>query len=377
MAHAFLSPSGAPGWLRCNLKPWLESGIPDSSSSAADEGTAAHSVAADCLIKGLAPSSFLGKAVQIADNDFWVVDEDMVEHVQTYIDNIRAIPGELMVEQPLRIGFITGEDDATGTGDAVIINEPVLEIHDLKYGYSYVPADSEQLLMYASAAVRQFSTVADIERVVCAIHQPRIGSFPRFEISVEDLLAWEKGARETAERIMAGPEGLVATPGEKQCKFCRAKGSCPALAEKALSIVRLDDFSDLDAKIALLTNDELADIAHKLDMIHDWCNGVRAEMDRRILAGQEVRGWKVVAGKKGNRAWSDEAVVGALLESHLGQKAYTKKVITPTQAEKLLKDQFKQFQNFVTQADGKPAVVQITDKRPAISVSCDFQPIEE
>lgn len=376
MAHAFLSPSGAPGWMRCNLRPWLEKELPDSSSNAADEGSAAHELARLCLTRNEEPCIYLGKAVQIAEDDYWVVDEDMVEHVQTYIDTIRAIPGELMVEQPLHISFITGEQDATGTGDAIIIDGSLLWICDFKYGYNYVPADSEQLLMYAAAAVRQFSTVYEIDRVICAIHQPRIGAFPRHEISVDDLMAWEQAARETAARIMAGPSGLVATPGEKQCKFCRAKGSCPTLKETAMSVVRVDDFTDLDAKIALLSNDELSGIAHQLDLINDWCNGVRAEMDRRLLAGQHIPGWKVVAGKKGNRAWSDETAAGRRLESRLGEKAYTRKLITPTQAEKLLKDDFNQFSDLVTQADGKPAVAPITDKRPAILVACDFQSLE-
>ena len=379
MAHAFLSASGAPAWLLCNLKPWLEKDLPDSSSAAADEGTAAHELAAWCLLNGRPAIARLGDMIQVGD-DFWEVTEEMAGHVQAYVDNVTAIAGDAMVEQALDIGFITGEENARGTGDFIVLHDAVLEIHDLKYGYGYVPADSDQLKMYAAAAVRQFSTIYDIDWVVLQIHQPRINSFPRVEISVAELNEWVEHAQATAQRILAGPDGLEATPGEKQCKFCRAKGACPTLKETALAVVASDDFTDLDARIALLTNHDLAAIAPKLELIHDWCNGVRAEMERRILAGQHVEGWKVVQGKKGNRAWADVQRVEREIELlGLEDKAYSRKLLTPTQLEKAVgkTDAWTALKELVTQPEGKAAVVPITDKRPALSLTCDFEPIQE
>lgn len=378
MAHAFLSPSGAPAWRLCALKPWLEKGLPDTSSTAADEGTAAHEVGAWCLQTGGSARDRLGDMIRVGD-DFWEVTPEMADYVQMYVDSVRAEPGELMIEQRLEIGFLTGEKTATGTADVIQIDGRKLSIRDLKYGYGFVPADSDQLKMYGVAALRQFSTVYDIDVVELQILQPRIGSFPKAILTVAELKEWEAETMAIAKRILAGPDGLEAVPGEKQCKFCRAKGCCPALKEKALSVVRIDDFKDLDARIALLTNEHLAEIAPNLELIHDWCNGVRAEMDRRILGGQEIVGWKVVAGKKGNRAWADETAARSLLEAS-GKDAFVKKLVSPSQAEKLFKDApeaWAQLQHLVTQTPGKPSVVAISDKRPALSITCDFQPIEE
>ena len=52
MAHAKLSPSSADRWMVCPGSTVLEAGKPDSSSDFADEGTAAHFLAATCLEKG-------------------------------------------------------------------------------------------------------------------------------------------------------------------------------------------------------------------------------------------------------------------------------------------------------------------------------------
>lgn len=376
--HAFLSASGAPAWLRCQLKPWLEKDLPDQSNAAADEGTAAHELAERCPTAGTNPEDHLGAYIPIGD-DLWEVTQEMAEHVTEYVTRVRALPGYRMIEVPIDIGFITGEPDARGTADAVVFDgdRKTLTVIDLKYGYGFVPADSDQLILYAAGAVRQFQTVFDVEKVVLMICQPRINSFPIFETTPEELDLWVQHTQEVAAQILAGPEGLEATPNEKSCKFCRAKGSCPTLKQHAMAVSRIDDFTDLtlDDKIRLLSNEELADVAPKLELLNSWSKGVRAELERRLFAGQEIPGWKVVQGKRGNRAWTDSTEAEHQLAEHLGDQAWTKKLITPTQAEKLLKKDYEAIKHLVTQPEGSPSVVPMTDKRPAINVALDFEPI--
>lgn len=44
-AHALLSPSGSHRWMHCTPSARLEENLPESTSSAAEEGTVAHELA--------------------------------------------------------------------------------------------------------------------------------------------------------------------------------------------------------------------------------------------------------------------------------------------------------------------------------------------
>lgn len=67
-----------------------------------------------------------------------VVTADMAEHVQTYIDHVRDLVdstgGTLLIEERLPIDNITGEADAYGTSDVVILTDEEIIVVDLKYG---------------------------------------------------------------------------------------------------------------------------------------------------------------------------------------------------------------------------------------------------
>jgi hypothetical protein len=174
------------------------------------------------------------------------------------------------------------------------------------------------------------------------------------------------------------------TPGEKQCRFCKAKAVCPALRAEVTDIVggaaTLDDFKaqPVDSQ----TGDNYLPMAMaKVGMVEDWCKAVRAEVERRLLAGQTVDGYKLVEGRRGNRAWSDEGAVEQLFKSFRlrQEEMYDFKLISATKAEKLLKPNPKRWakaEQLITRSDGKPSVAPATDKRPAMDVKTvldDFQ----
>src|SRR3569832_1840129 len=118
-----------------------------------------------------------------------------------------------------------------------------------------------------------------------------------------------------------------------------------------------------------------------IDLIEAWCKAVRAQAEVELLAGCVVSGFLLVCGLKGARSWGDEAAAEVVMKSmRLKQdEMYTFKLISPTTAEKLLKENPKRWnklQTFITQSEGGLSVAPLSDKRPAVviePVADDFQ----
>lgn len=384
--------------MKCAGSLAMEAGMPDTSSAFAEEGTLAHELAAQCLENKRDSITYVGSTLCYPDHGTLksvVITGDMAEHVQTYVDAIRqyaAAPGaEMLVEQRLEFSQYVDVPDQFGTSDVVILVGDEIQIHDLKYGRGVkVEADNNaQMMLYALGALGEFSLTADFTRVRMVIHQPRLNHLSEWDCSVDDLLAFAAIAKERAFHAIAVldevPGAVVhhLTPGEDQCRFCKAKGSCPKLRDQVLSTVA-DDFVDVAEPIAPqiehritadFDNGILGNLMGSLDLIESWCKAVRAKAEAELFAGHEVPGYKLVEGRLGARAWSDAEEAEKLLKSFRLKEAemYDFKLISPTTAEKVLKEaspkRWTKAQALISRADGKPSVAPITDKRPALVIS--------
>ena len=402
-AHAKLSPSSAERWMTCPGSVVLSESIEDKGSTYADEGTAAHFLAEQCLTTGDHPVGYIGKSVFVGDETGFeddgsgtaefIIDSDFAAAVNQYVQYVRDVVkhtnGELHVEQRLDISFLTGEEDAEGTSDTVILTPDELIVIDLKFGQGVsVDADSnKQLMIYGLAALNRFGLVYDFKQVRLVIHQPRTNHVSEWVISVEELEEFAIEVRMAADRvwrIQAVNPDTDCKVSEKGCQWCRAKATCPALDRFVQDAIEAD-FEDLtEAPAVAHDTEKLAAKMKACNIIEDWIKAVRGAVEAELFSGNQVPGYKIVQGKRGNRQWNDPAVAEQTLKSMKIKEAdmYDFKLISPTSADKLAKAgtigprQWPKLEALIVQPEGKPSVAPESDKRPALvigKVEDDFE----
>ena len=100
-----------------------------------------------------------------------------------------------------------------------------------------------------------------------------------------------------------------------------------------------------------------------------WLKRVKSQALTTMLDGGEVPGYKVVAGRQGNRKWSDELQVAEVLKSAgYSQEDYTEtKLLGPAAIDKLVgkKQAAELLGELITRDQGQPTIAAATDKRPA------------
>jgi hypothetical protein len=413
-------------------------------NDASDEGTAAHFLQEQCLEKGVEASHFLGTRIQVKDGktEFhtsgqWPVGNDFAHEVQKSLDVIYSLAegATIYPEQTLSIEFITGERGATGTSDVVIVKGNKLLCMDLKFGrgVQVFAEGNEQLLMYAASAVADFDALGEIEEVELHILQPRLNHFDCWKLNIAEMNERIEQIRQVSKRILAGPEGLTAVPGDKQCRFCKASATCAERIDFTTEII-VGEFVDLEKgfvkvempqaekllaqsfgvtpkaitfvpevyaseehqdaffqvkkpsirpaleaateRLTTAEDERLATLMDAADMIEGFAKAVRAEVERRLLAGKftDAR-YKLVEGRQGARSWTSEEEAEAALKAMRLKvdQMYDFKLISPTTAEKVLKEanprKWNKLQPLIGRSDGKPSVAPASDKRPALSMA--------
>ena len=370
MSHSVFSPSAAHRWMRCTASISLEAGLPDKSSRDADEGTAAHELAA-VMLRGAHVTSLDDARAAIGEQHRQYVDDAMLEHVTAYRDYVMAAaaqwPGALLlVEQRLDMSHIA--PGVFGTGDAIVIDPRGRQarIIDLKYGrgVEVQAKDNEQLAMYASGADALAVLLGyEIDQWALDIYQPRINSqASTWTIGERALIEFTDNVTLTVADIQAGE--VQFSPGEKQCRWCRAKGLCRARADEMLALAQ----REFSTQPSTLTEQDLADLLPQLDRFSDWVKDVWEAAEQALAAGKTIPGWKLVEGRS-VRKWRPDAHFW--LEKMLQADAFKpRELIGIPEAEKLLgKLAIEIPAELITKPPGKPAIAPESDKRPAVSTA--------
>ena len=406
--HATWSASATERNWSCAGALALTHDLPETTSVPADWGTVAHSIAEECLRLGRDAAHYMGQSMKGKQHEF-EVDDEMVECVQEYVDYVRsqwkeagAKPGNsvpLIIEQRFSLEALKTPFDAGGTADAVIYfpKQKMLQVIDLKTGKggTVEVTENKQLRTYALGAVMANRDLAvdTVKVTIVQTRKPHKDGRIRSEVfHVADLIEWtgellEKMAESKAavEASQTMPEAAWAaaylTPGNHCAKtFCKAQGFCPALSQKVQdeAAVWFDDMNQprLANSPDTLSPEGIAQALDMADMVDGWINAVRAFAHTQAEGGVEIPNY-VLVDKIGRRRWRDETAALAKLQA-AGVEPYTKKIVSPAQAEKALGTKRKgEIADLVeTPATGTNLVRADKTTRPAVQpVTSYFQPV--
>lgn len=235
------------------------------------------------------------------------------------------------------------------------------------------------------------------------------------------------GSRDiSVSEIREAAPGLTFAPSDGDagaCRWCKAKGFCEARLNAAISEIEMPQ---LDMKELLAGMPDVLPAEKKMEPIEraesmisraatnsgqlDFSGGVLTDeflvrwhasakarqafddsveeyLHGRLVSGERIAGMKLVLGREGNRAWTDEAAAEKLL-SQSGklrmEDRYKMSLISPTQAEAKLKEKIESstrfknaFNNLIERSPAKIVIALESDKRPAVSAPADDMPVED
>lgn len=357
-AHALLSASSSERWLACPPSAVAAAKYPNPDTDYTREGTLAHEVA-ETVANGILHS----EAFFVGDE----IDPEMRDCALSYAyyiqEQIKGDDAVVLLEQ--RVDYSAWVPDGFGTCDCILIQQGTLIIIDFKYGQGVAveAVDNPQMRLYALGAYNILSFVYDIDKVETHIYQPRKNNISKDIITVDELLAWGEKIKPIAAQAAKG-KGKY-NPGS-HCTFCPHAGRCRALTKICNDYV---ETHGMRVAVPVLAPHEIAQVLQMEPLVSLWLKRVRDQALTDMLNGKEVPGYKVVEGKPGNRAWTDELqIMDKLVAAGYTQEDITEtKLLSPAKMDKALgkKKAAELLAGMTTRNPGAPTIAPVTDKRPA------------
>jgi len=411
--HSTLSPSSAYRWMRCPGSVREQAKYPEPPSGpGAIDGTHSHTLLEHCVKADLAdPMGMVGVKMKDHEGEF-VIDAERAKRVKVVIDYVKqkvealsfmfGQPATVMPERRVNPEHLLGRPDMAGTADVTIRCGTFTEIIDLKDGMNGVEAkDNEQLELYGLGGIADYKLPVNVEypvkMVKLTIIQPKLALKGLPVTTSHDMTT-----QEVLDLIPKYVAGAAATdrpdaplvPGDKQCRYCRATG-CSARAAAGLAAAGVSFpvltpvtpiVADASTQVAeqdpgSMTNERLVQIIEAAPLMRQMIENAEAEAQRRLEAGQSIKGLKLVNGR-GSQAWAlpEDQIAEKLKGMGLPKDAiWTTKLISPAQAKKVTwanrKGEQKQLterqlktmeQEYIAKMGGKLTVAPESDPRPAV-----------
>ena len=265
-----------------------------------------------------------------------------------------------------------------GTADCINVDGDTLTVIDLKTGrgIKVYAQDNEQLMLYAIGALDTLyiDQKCPIKKVKLVVHQNIIDHVDEWVLSVHELDDFGFQANIKALEAL-DPEIAAFQPSTDTCRFCKAYQDF-VFDDVVQHFVAVSAQPVIDAD--KLSNDDIAALLPKLDELDSWSKAVRSVAKDKLNIGEEIKGFKLVQGRA-SRRWIDEsdAIETIIDRGLLGQgEVYTKKAISPAQAEKILKTNYPLIEDLVEKSHGPSRVAPETSSIQETQTIIDqFKPV--
>lgn len=323
-----LRPSSSDIWTQCDAMPLMASRVPEEvPDDPAREGTCAAWVAEMVLTGAVScAEDMAGKSHE----NGWLVEPDMVQHIQRYVDHVRSYGGEIHTERKVRLNkHIAGTPDAF----AVVTDAGQLIVDDLKYGFGIVePYENTQVSIYTGAIIRYLAARNVIIRnVTIGIYQPRAwhpkGIYRKWVAKPETIMAFVHTIEAAGERCQNPMP--VATPGV-HCRYCPAAATCSTVTHENYRVHDTMAARDQRHMSEIEMAAELAFIERAEAMLKGRKSAVTAEAEARIKHGQMIPGWSLQSNA-GQRRFTQPREIIYLLT---GIDPRSDKMVTPLELER-------------------------------------------
>lgn len=335
-------------------------------TDAAREGTEAHAILEALLIFGGPRGDF---------------PRDMYAACQVVVEYVSQFPKEegwlLYSEVELDPSSYMGSEFDGGTADLVLHNQASRHavVVDFKYGKSHevLVTHNPQLLAYAAGV--EALVDQEVKTFDLVIIQPRIWFGPKIKtwcLTRDEIIdEWVL----IHSRILESHGDKTRTPSKDACLGCRAKFNCEERLKNQKEVI-VAAKEPMNPTITNMTVAQISELLDTRDTMVALYKDLEEESQRRIKAGVDVPGWKLVAGS-GRRSWNledDEAVIKKLMGMKVPKAdCQVVKALSPAQAEKLTcltKKQQVNLQKFIQAGESKPKLVTESTTGEAIVYDC-------
>lgn len=330
--------------------------------------------------------------------------EIYLEECSGLIDAHRS--DSIFIEERVKLWY---KPEDYGTVDFAIVSEDYVAVRDLKWGAGILveAVENRQIAIYALSLIRQMQNDGLYAfhpgtRVDMAIVQPRHRSrevIKEWAVSLAELEQFCEHIDYSAGILKTPSAPKVFAVTDKGCRFCRARFHCAekqkshevllglsplelkkmplvrpkngVLGPDAARLIRENKIND-DLVINCVTNREKILALLETAMIH---------ARTKLLAGQKLKGLKLVRGKNATREWKNIESATYFMREHgiapmverlkspaVAEKELEKFIRSKTMTETEKREKFDTLQNLTHRPEPKVEVALEGDTRPELIV---------